>query len=391
MKFEDIFIKSSTPIFSEIKSTSNLVKPNFDNFIEKVKQSYENKNFKQGKQVLDFENKLSKIHGTNECIAFCNGLWGMVLTIQALCLPHKTEVIMPTMTYRRLADITAWLNLTPHFCDIDPKGLGATVATVESCINSDTGLLLIAQPIVKVCDMHAFERLGKKYSIPVLFDSVEAGVGTLKNKKIGSFGAAECFSMHASKLINGFEAGYITTNDTQLAEKLRELRCNGLNNNNAIISNGLNTELNEVHAAMGLIGLAELGPQIERNKARYYLYKQLLKTLPSVTLVEYDEQEARGYKNILIKLEDNWPLSRQETLTLMHQDNILARPYYWPVLHTKETDYPTISGNIIHANNVSEQYILMPSGEFLSLEDIHKVVHYLKIIHYNSQEIKERL
>lgn len=161
MKFEDIYINSGSPVFSEIKSTSNLVKPDFKSFIEKVKISYGDGSFKQGKRVLEFESMLSKAHGTKECIAFCNGLWAMVLTIQALCLKNKTEVVMPAMTYRRLADITAWLNLTPHFCDIDPDELGATVETVEACINSNTGLLLIAQPIVKVCDMHAFEKLGK--------------------------------------------------------------------------------------------------------------------------------------------------------------------------------------------------------------------------------------
>lgn len=391
MNAEDIFIFSRKPVFQTIRSTSNLVEPSFDAFFELATKAYHAGTLIQGGNVQAFESALAKAHGTDFCVSFCNGLWGMVLAIKALALPNKTEVIMPAMTYRRLADIPAWLNLTPHFCDVDPELLGPTPEAAEACLNERTALMLIAQPIVKVCDMPAFEQLAKKYDIPVLFDSVEAGMGTCRGRRIGSFGEAECFSMHASKLINGFEAGYITTNNDELANRLRLLRENGLCKSGSVAELGLNARLNEIHAAMGLVGLKELGHQIELNRERYKAYRNGLVKIKGVSIVEYDETEERAYKNFLMKLEDDWPFTRDETIRLMHQDNMLARPYYYPPLHTKKTDYKTISGPIEHADVVSLQYILMPSGDFVSLEDIQMITDYLNTLRVNASRIISKI
>ena len=153
-----IFLNSGQPLFQQIKSISNLVKPDFNQFIAAVKESYDNGSMAvDGIQVKKLEHELAIVHGTKYCITFCNGLWGIVLAIKALALAGKSEVIMPAMTYRRLADIAAWLGLTPHFCDVAPNILGASVTTVAKCINTNTALLLIAQPIVNVCDMEALE------------------------------------------------------------------------------------------------------------------------------------------------------------------------------------------------------------------------------------------
>jgi dTDP-4-amino-4,6-dideoxygalactose transaminase len=389
---QDIFLYSKKPFFDSIKSTSNLVKPSFDNFFQGVEYACNNNSLSSGNLIDQFEAELSQIHGTKYCISFCNGLWAMVLTIKSLALKGRSEVIMPAMTYRRLADIVAWLNLIPHFTDVNPTTLSCTAEDFERSINENTSLLLVAQPIVKVCDMESFERLGTKYGIPVFFDSVESGIGTSKGRKIGSFGDAEAFSMHASKLINGFEAGYITTNSEKLANNLKLLRDNGIDSKSGEIKElGLNAKLNEIHASMGLIGLHELEQQISKNVKRYNTYNDTIAKIKGLSVVKYDKTEKRGYKNILIKIEDEWPLSREETLKLMHSDNMLARPYYWPPLHKKETSYPTISGEIKYAEKISEKYILMPSGDFVSNNDIKKICNYLELIRKNAQEIKEKI
>jgi dTDP-4-amino-4,6-dideoxygalactose transaminase len=240
--------------------------------------------------------------------------------------------------------------------------------------------------------MESFEKLGAKYDIPVFFDSVEAGIGTCNGRKIGSFGAAEAFSMHASKLINGFEAGYITTNNCDLADQLKLLRNNGLNDTTSEICElGLNAKLNEIHASMGLLGLLELEKQITTNIERYNCYINTINKIQGLSIVEYDEKEKRGYKNILMKLEYEWPFTREETLKLMHSDNMLARPYYWPPLHKKETSYHKINGKIQYADQVSKKYILMPSGDFTSTDDIHTISHYLSVLKENASTIKERI
>lgn len=379
------------PMFSSPKSTSNLVQPEFDRFISLVKSSFDKKIISNnGPIVQELEQRLAKLHGVENCISFCNGLWGIVLTMKALALKNRNEVIMPSMTYRRLADIAAWTNLVPRFCDIGPD-LAVSLESVKNCINSDTALLLIAQPIVKVCDMYGLERLAKEHQIPIIFDSVEAGYATLEGRLIGTFGNAECFSMHASKLLNGFEAGYVTTNCSELAEKLRSLRAFGHHPEKGIVELGLNAKLNELHAALGVAAIEDLEDQLKRNRQRYKLYQGLLSEIEGIKLIEYDEKEVRSYKNILVRLNESWPYTRNETVELLNSDNLLARAYYYPPLHRKKTSYRTIGENLVNTEKLSEELLLLPSGEFILDEDIRMIVEYLKLIKTNSNEIKLRL
>ncbi len=148
---------------------------------------------------------------SRHCVSFCGGFWGLVLAMKGLALQGRTEVVMPSLTYRRLADIVAWAGLTPHFCEVDPVRLCITAETARPCINNHTALILGVHPIVNCCDAEGLEALSAETGIPLLFDSVESSYETFNGRRVGTFGRAECFSMQSSKLLNAFEGGYVTT------------------------------------------------------------------------------------------------------------------------------------------------------------------------------------
>lgn len=303
-----------------------------------------------GSLVRLLEQRLSVIHGTKHCIAMCSGFWAIALTLKTL---GKGEVVMPTMTYRRLADIVSWAGMIPHFCDIN-SGLGADLSSIESSINKNTKALLIAQPIVKRCDMRGVELIGKRHAVPVIFDSVEAAYGTHEGRAIGSFGLAECFSLHASKLLNGFEGGYVTTNDDDLADELRALRCFG--------EGGMNAKLNEIHAAAALSALDGLQNNLEKNYTVYQAYRSL------IDVIEYPD-ELCSFKNIMIEVEN-----RDEVLKALHDNEYLARPYYPEPFHMKPLPYDSVSENCPIAERLCKRFLILPSGEFLKLTDIPRIV-----------------
>ena len=176
-----------------------------------------------------------------------------------------------------MADIAAWLNLTPHFCDVDKDTLGISLETASKSINENTALILAPHPIVNMCDISGIEKLAKEHHLPLLFDSVEASYADYNGKCIGAFGDAECFSVHASKFLNGFEGGYITTNNYELAQRLKIARNNGIDKNEKILSFGMNGQLNEMHAAMTLACLDNLDKQLSHNKEIFFTYKELLR------------------------------------------------------------------------------------------------------------------
>jgi dTDP-4-amino-4,6-dideoxygalactose transaminase len=297
---------------------------------------------------------------------------------------------MPSFTYRRMADIAAWTKLKPHFCDVEEATLANSAATVQPCINDNTALILGVHPIVNFCDIDGLLELAKEKNIPLLFDSVESVYESYNGKKIGCFGAAEIFSMGASKLVNGFEGGYITTNDANLARQLSLMRDFGFQGQDKVaVSGGLNARLNEIHAAMALAGLDDLEDQVIRNRDRYHTYQRLLARLDGIRLLEFDESQRPGYKNIVVEVLEDWPLSRDDTVSVLNAEMILARAYYTPPLHRKRMDYPYITAELPVTDRLAERLILPPCGHLVSNEDIGGIVELFKFMRANAVEITQ--
>jgi dTDP-4-amino-4,6-dideoxygalactose transaminase len=310
--------------------------------------------------------------------------------MQCLALKGRTEVVMPSLTYRRLADAVAWAGLTPHFCEVDPVGLCITAETARSCINDNTALILGVHPIVNCCDSEGLEVLSAESRIPLFFDSVESVYETLNRRKVGSFGRAECFSMHASKLLNAFEGGYVTTDDDALAQSLRAMRNYGFPMDGASSALRMNAKQIEIHAAMALAALDNVDEQVELNRRRYYRYKIGLASVPGLRLLEFDERERSGYKNIVVELLNDWPISRELTLALLHKDNLLCRAYYYPALHQKSTGYAMVWGDLSRTETLARRFLMLPCGYFVSGDDVGLICDYLRSMHTHGSALAQR-
>lgn len=378
----DLVLFGGAPLFEHPRSTSSLAAPDFERFLTYSRVFYEARQFSNnGPLVQQLERRLAQFHGTTHCVTFCSGFWALVLTIKCLALPGRREILMPSLTYRRMADVASWTGLVPRFCEVDPQTLGISAETARSLINEDTALLLGVHPIMNCCDAAGLERLSEETGIPLFIDAVESVYETFQGRKVGSFGDAECFSLHASKLLNGFEGGYITTNDAHLARRLVCMRGFGFYTPDTVQEFGMNAKLNEVHAAMALAGLDGLEGQVARNRERYRAYQQMLAGLQGMRLVPFDESEQSGYKNILVELLDDWPLTRERTLKLLNAENVLARAYYAPPLHLRPTDYPTLSGLLPITERLAERFMLLPCGHFVDENDIQQIAALLRFLY----------
>jgi len=390
-KAEDLALFGGKPLFDSIRSTSNLVRPDFNKFLTYSRIFFEEGQYSgEGPVERLLDSRLAEFHQAKHCVSFCSGFWGLVLGMESLALKGRTEVVMPSLTYRRLADAVAWARLTPHFCEVDPVGLCITAATARPCINDKTALILGVHPIVNCCDSEGLEALSAEFGIPLLIDAVESVYETLNGRRVGSFGRAEFFSLHASKFLNGFEGGYVTTNDQSLAEQLRALRNNGSGSDAAGHMPVMNGKQVEIHAAMALAALDDVRNQVELNRQRYYRYKTELASVPGLRLLEFDESEQSGYKNIVVELLDEWPISRELTLSLLHKDNMLCRAYYHPPLHKKSTGYATISGDLSRTDALALRFLTLPCGFFVSEKDVAQVCSFLRAISSHGAALAER-
>ncbi len=246
-------------------------------------------------------------------------------------------------------------------------------------------------PIVNCCDVDGLEAVSKRSGIPLLFDTVESNYETYRGYRVGRFGRAECFSLHASKLLNGFEGGYLTTNDDELAQRVSYMRGFGFKGQDTVIDFGNNAKLNEVHASMALAALDDLPDQVRRNKSRYRCYQRLLADVPELRLIEFDEHEETSFKNIVVELCDLWPINRAATLRLLNSEGVLARAYYAPALHQKKTSYETRFDELPLTEELAERFLNLPCGEHVSLNDIESIVLLLKFIRDHANEIGSRI
>jgi dTDP-4-amino-4,6-dideoxygalactose transaminase len=358
-------LTTATRRFDPPVSTSNLVQPERGAVLHYARMAHDGE-----KLVPLLEERLAAFHRAAHCVALCNGFWGLVFAIRALALPGRTDILMPSLTYRRMADVAAWTRLRPRFCEVDPDTLACSGQTMREALSPEVGLLLAAHPIVNQCDVAGLTALAAETRLPLLFDSVESVFEWTPGGKIGGFGNAECFSLHASKLLNGFEGGYVTTNDPALAGRLRTMR-------DGIGPEAMDIRLNHFHAAMALAGLDELDGQIQRNQDRYRTYRRLLSGVPGLTLLAFDDRLPTSYKNIVVELTDDWKVSRAETLARLNGLGVLARAYYHPPLHAKSMAYPHVPTALPGTELLSEKYMLLPCGHHVTEADIACVVALL--------------
>lgn len=389
---DDLAAFGGVPLFSTPRSASNLVQPPADTVLGYCDVSLAAHRYtNNGPLVQELEARLARFHETRHCVAVANAFWGLVLAMRALALPGRAEIVLPSLTYRRMGDVAWWAGLIPRFCDVDPATLAPSAATMAACINDDTALLLAVHPIVNCCEVEPIEQLAQTSGLPLLVDGVESCYERLRSRKVGGFGNAEVFSLHASKLINGFEGGYVTTSNDDLAGRLRLMRGFGFNGPDNVEMLGFNSKLNEIHAAMALACLDGLDEQVAANRRRYLTYVDALHTIPGADLLRFDEAQQPSYKNIVVELGAPWPLSRDDTLRILHAEGILARAYYSPALHQRPTSYPARWGDLPVTEQLTGRYMLLPSGARVTTDDIVVIGALLDLLARSGERISRRL
>lgn len=353
-------------------STSNLYEPNPETVCGYLEDSLCARN----KSLVNlFEERFAAYHNAQYCVSFSTGFWALVAAILCKCIEGKNHIIMPSMTYRRLADVVCWTGKIPFFVDIEADSLAISPAAIKKSITNETGLILAVHPIVNCCDVMDILELGKEFSVPTLFDAVESVHETYRGKRIGSFGVGEVFSLHASKLINGVEGGYVCTDDSQFEKKLRSVK---KLSTSKIVPIGIQGDINPLHCGIALAGLDELSFNISHNQTIYLAYKTKLNALDGIKLLEFDPLQQTSFKNIVVEVEENCPLNRDELVKQLNELNIFARPHYYPPLHQKKMAYKTLKGDLSISNLMAPKFLNLPCGQRFTVDLVDVVVDSIR-------------
>jgi len=387
--FKDIALFDGEPLFDSPIGEPGLVKPDIETFLNYSKLFFESGQFtNNGLLVCELEKKLANFHESRYCVTFSSGFWALVLAIEVLKLPDKSEVIIPSLSYSLLADIVLWCGMKPRFCDVEEKTLAISAKTVGTVITSETALIIGVHPIVNCLDVSELRHFSEERGIPLILDSVESAYERTSEGRIGSMAKAEMFSLNASKLINGGEGGYVITSCSEIYEGLKRKRNFGFEGLDRInMPGGINAKLNEMHAGMALTSLNSLENTVKHNKEIYYIYKREFSNLTGLKILEFNEEYRTSYMKVVIEVTDVWPFTRDFTINALDAENILSAAYYCPALHQRHLKYSNFSGKLPNTEKLFKQFILMPSGSTVMPKDIHIIREFLQFLLLNADDL----
>ncbi len=345
-----------------------------------------------GVYVREFETRVASLLGVKHCIAMCNGTVALEITIRALGLTG--EVLVPSMTFVATAHALEWQAITPVFCDIDPETLTLDPADVERRVTPRTSGIIGVHLFGRACDVGALEDIAARRGLQLMFDASHAFGASHQGALIGRFGAAEVFSFHATKFVNTLEGGAVTTNDDDLAAKIRLMKNFGFAGYDDVRHVGTNGKMNEFSAAMGLTSLEDMDAVIAVNRANHALYRQQLAGLPGVTLRTYNEAERNNYQYIVLQIDaDATGIHRDDIVRLLHAENIIARRYFHPGCHRMEPyrSRDASGMDLPVTERVTEQVLSLPTGTAVDSDDIGKVCDRLRHIALNGPALSRRM
>lgn len=346
-----------------------------------------------GPYVQEFEKQIAKRLGVKHCIAVCNATVGLEIAIRAV--GFEGEVIVPSFTFIATAHALQWQEITPVFCDVDPATHNIDPTKIERMITPRTSGILGVHVWGRPCDITAIDALAQKHNLKLIFDAAHAFNSSYQGVMIGGFGQAEVFSFHATKFLNSFEGGAITTNDDELARKIRWMTNFGFEGYDNVTYLGTNGKMSEISAAMGLTSLEDIENIISINYRNLQAYQRELADIPGISFIHYDEKEQNNYQYIILEIDvEKTNISRDMLVKVLHAENILVRRYFYPGCHQMEpyrSLFPHAGLLLPETEKLTKRVMSMPNGTSVTTDDIRTTCQLIRFIIENSDALQKRL
>ena len=387
-------ILGAQPAFSQILHVGRPNITNRERFLERANQMLDRRWFSNhGPLVEQFELTIAEYLGVKHCICVCNATVGLEITVRAAGL--HGEVIIPSYTFIATAHALQWQQITPVFADIDPDTHNIDPGLIERHITPRTTAILATHLWGRSCDVAALSEIADRRGLKLLFDAAHAFGCTHEGKPLGGFGMAEVFSFHATKFLNSFEGGAITTNCDDLAKRIRLMTNFGFSNYDKVIHIGTNGKMAEVCAAMGLTNLEGIAELVQINRRNYEAYRSGLNGIPGLSLMLYASSEKTNYQYLVIEVdEDKAGLTRDELIDVLHTENVLARKYFWPGCHRMEpyrSFYPNSYLLLPETERVAGRVLVLPTGTTIGLQEIEKICSLLAVAVSSASEVRNAI
>ena len=359
-----------------ITVTSPLL-PNLDEFTDSLKEIWGSKwitNNGQFHQKL--EAALAEYLKVPYVSLFTNGTLPLLTALQALRITG--EVITTPYSFVATTHALWWNGIKPVFVDIDPSTGNIDPQKIEAAITPRTTAILPVHVYGKPCDTEAIQAIADKYGLKVIYDAAHAFGVEVNGESLLNAGDMSTLSFHATKVFNTIEGGAMVMHDEKTKQRIDYLKNFGFANEVEVVGPGINSKMDEIRSAYGLLNLKQVDAAIAARQKVAVAYRKALRNVDGISFWDDMPGVRHNYSYFPIFVDaEMYGMTRDELYMKMKDQGVWGRRYFYPLI----SEFSTYRGlessrpeNLPNAHMMADTVICLPMHHALTEEEIDKII-----------------
>ena len=323
------------------------------------------------------EKALAEYLGVEYISVFTNGTLPLITALQALGLT-KGEVITTPYSFVATSHSIWWNQLTPVFVDIEEESCGMDPAKIEAAITPNTVAIMPVHCYGKPCKTKEIDAIAKKHNLKVIYDAAHAFGVNVNGQSILQAGDISTLSFHATKVYNTIEGGALVCHSEEMKYHVDNLKNFGFRGETTVVAPGINSKMDEMRAAYGLLNLKQVDEAIEARRRVANKYREALRGVKGIRFFDDMPGVKHNYSYFPIFVDaKEYGKTRDELYFFMKEQGVLGRRYFYPLITDFDPykDLPSAQKeNLPVANKIADSVICLPMHHALTDEDISRVL-----------------
>lgn len=308
---------------------------------------------------------------------FTNGTLPLLTALQALRITG--EVITTPYSFVATTHSIWWNGCKPVFVDIDPATGNIDPDKIEAAITPKTTAIMPVHVYGKPCDTKRIQDIADKYGLKVIYDAAHAFGVEVNGESILNAGDLSTLSFHATKVYNTIEGGAMVMQDEKTKQRIDYLKNFGFAGETTVVGPGINSKMDEMRSAYGLLNLKQVDNAIEARHKVAVRYREVLRNVEGVTFFDDMPGVRHNYSYFPIFIDsEKYGMTRDALYEKMKAANVLGRRYFYPLI----SEFSTYRGlesarpeNLPNAHKMAGSVICLPMHHDLCEYDIDRVLN----------------
>lgn len=362
----------------QITVTSPLL-PDLEEFHKLLKEIWDSKWItNNGSFHKQLEKELAAYLKVPYISLFTNGTLPLITALQALRITG--EVITTPYSFVATTHSLWWNGIKPVFVDVDPSNCGLDPAKIEAAITPKTTAIMPVHCYGKPCDTKAIQEIADKYGLKVIYDAAHAFGVEVNGESVLNAGDMSTLSFHATKVYNTIEGGAMVMHDEKTKQRIDYLKNFGFANETTVVAPGINSKMDEMRAAYGILNLRQVDAAIAARQKVANAYRDTLRGVEGVTFFDDMPGVRHNYSYFPIFIDaEKFGKTRDQLYFEMRDANVLGRRYFYPLISEFSTyrGLPSASReNLPEAYKLADTVLCLPMHHDLSEENVERILSF---------------